>query len=110
MAIFKSTPVTKIINGITVKTSGAALISSAHYKTNGEEAIIVKDVKDCKIELDSTTTEKITIKALCKVLIVADHSIDNQYDEIELNSGASVELRFLRDGWYVMSSDGLKNP
>ena len=110
MAIFKSTPVTKIINGITVNTSTASLISNSHYKTNGEEAIIVKDVKACRIELDSKTTEKITIKALCEVLIVADYSIDNRYDEIELNSGASVELLFLRDGWYVMSSDGLKNP
>jgi hypothetical protein len=109
MAIFKSTPVTKIINGITVKTSGAALISNSHYKTNGEDAIIVKDVKACQIKLDSTTTENITIKALCEVIIVGDYSIDDEYDEIQLNSGASVELRFLKDGWYIMSSDGLKN-
>jgi hypothetical protein len=109
MAIFKSTPVTKVINGITVKTSGAALISNSHYRTNGEDAIIVKDVKACEIELDSKTTEKITIKALCEVIVKADYSIDDEYDEIQLNSGASVELRFLRDGWFIMSSDGLKN-
>ena len=109
MAIFKSTPVTKVINGITVKTSGAALISNSHYKTNGEEAIIIKDVKACQIQLDSTTTENITIKALCEVIIIGDYSIDDEYDEIQLNSGASVELRFLKDGWYIMSSDGLKN-
>jgi len=109
MAIFKSTPVTKVINGLTIKTSEATLISNSNYKTNGESAIIVKDVKACRIELDSETTENITIKALCEVLIVADYSIDDEYDEIQLNAGASVELRFLRDGWFIMSSDGLKN-
>jgi len=109
MAIFKSTPVTKIINGLTIKTSEATLLSNSVYKTNGESAIIVKDLKVCRIELDSTTTENVTIKALCEVLVVADYSIDDEYDEIQLNSGASVELRFLRDGWYIMSSDGLKN-
>ena len=109
MAIFKSTPVTKIINGITIKTSEATLLSNSNYKTNGESAIIVKDLKACQIELDSKTTENITIKALCDVLIIADYSIDDEYDEIQLNSVASVELRFLRDGWYIMSSDGLKN-
>ena len=109
MAIFKSTPVTKVINGLTIKTSEASLITNSNYKTNGESAIIVKDVKGCIIELDSETTENITIKALCEVLIVADYSIDDEYDEIQLNSGASVELRFLKDGWFIMSSDGLKN-
>ena len=109
MAIFKSTPVTKIINGITIKTSEATLLSNSNYKTNGESAIIVKDLKACQVELDSKTTENITIKALCDVLIIADYSIDDEYDEIQLKSGASVELRFLRDGWYIMSSDGLKN-
>lgn len=109
MAIFKSTPVTKIINGVTIKTSESTLLSNSVYKTNGESAIIVKDLKSCRIELDSITTENITIKALCDVLVVADYSIDDEYDEIQLNSGASVELRFLRDGWYIMSSDGLKN-
>ena len=94
MAIFKSTPVTKIINGITIKTSEATLLSNSNYKTNGESAIIVKDLKACQIELDSKTTENITIKALCDVLIIADYSIDDEYDEIQLNHGASVELDF----------------
>lgn len=109
MAIFKTTPVTKIINDLTVKTSECTLLSNARYVTNGESAIIVKDIKNSRIELDSTTTEHITIKSLCDVLIVADYSIDNEYDEIELNAGASIELRFVKDGWYIMSSDGLKN-
>jgi hypothetical protein len=36
-------------------------------------------------------------------------SIDDLYDEIELSSGACVELRYIIDKWYIMSSDGLKN-
>jgi hypothetical protein len=109
MAIYKTKPITKIINGIAIKTSDCTLLSNSNYTTNGESAIIVKDVKECRIELDSNTTEHITIKSLCNVLIVADYSIDDEYDEIELNSGASIELRFVKDGWYIMSSDGLKN-
>jgi hypothetical protein len=109
MAIFKSTPVTKIINGLTVKTSSSALISNSKYTTNGEDAIIIKDVKNCTISLDSKTTEHITIKALTDVLVVGDFVIDEEFNEIELQKGASVELRFLKDGWFIMSSDGLKN-
>jgi hypothetical protein len=110
MAIFKTKPITKIINGIAIKTSDCTLLSNVEYTTSGESAIIVRDVKESKINLDSKTTEHVTIKALCDVLIVADYSIDDEYDEIELNAGASIELRFVKDGWFVMSSDGLKNP
>ena len=61
-------------------------------------------VKVCKLQLDSTTTEHITIKALTDVLVVGDYSIDEEFDEIELQNGASVELRFIRDGlvYYVV--------
>jgi len=109
MAIFKSTPVTKIINGLTIKTSSSVLVSNENYTTNGEDAIIIKDVDYCTITLDSKTTERITIKALSNVLIVSDHLIDDEFNEIELQKGASVELRFLKEGWFIMSSDGLKN-
>ena len=109
MAIFKSTPVTKVINGLTVKTSSSVLLTNSGYTTNGEDAIIVKDVGHCTIHLNSETTEKITIKSLTDVLIISDFMIDDEFNEIELQSGASIELRFLKDGWYIMSSDGLKN-
>lgn len=109
MAIFKSTPVTKIINGLTVKTSSSVLLTNSEYTTNGEDAIIVKDVEYCTINLNSETTERITIKSLTNVLIVSDFIIDDEFNEIEIQSGASIELRFLKDGWYIMSSDGLKN-
>ena len=109
MAIFKSTPVTKVVNGLTVKTSSSVLLTNSGYTTNGEDAIIVKDVEHCTIYLNSETTEKITIKSLTDVLIISDFMIDDEFNEIELQSGASIELRFLKDGWYIMSSDGLKN-
>lgn len=109
MGIFKSTPVTKIINGLTVKTSSSVLLTNDKYTTNGEDSIIVKEVDYCVINLDSKTTEKITIKSLTNVIIVSDFIIDDEFNEIELNSGASIELRFIKDGWYIMSSDGLKN-
>ena len=109
MAIFKSPPITKIINGFAIKTSESSLVSNDTYTTSGEDAIIVKDVKACKVHLDSKTTEHISIKSLTDVLIVGDYSIDEEFDEIELHNGASIELRFIKDGWFIMSSDGLKN-
>jgi len=109
MPIFKSTPVTKIINGLTFKTSESTILSNSEYTTQGESAIIVKDIKESTIKLDSKTTDNVTIKALCDVLIIADYAIDDEYDEIELQHGSSIELRFVKNGWYIMSSDGLKN-
>jgi hypothetical protein len=41
--------------------------------------------------------------------VVGDKEIDEEFTEIELQSGASIELRFIKNGWFIMSSDGLKN-
>jgi len=43
------------------------------------------------------------------VLVVADKPIDEEFDEIELQKGSSVELLSASNWWYIMSSDGLKN-
>ena len=42
-------------------------------------------------------------------IIKTNKLIDEEYEEIQLDKFASVELRFVVDNWYVMSSDGLKN-
>jgi hypothetical protein len=79
------------------------------HKTNGEEFILVKNIDNCKIILDQTTTEHIVIKTLTKVLILPMMGlIDEQYDEILINKGACVELFSVDGNWYVISSDGLK--
>jgi len=85
------------------------VIKDSKYTTSGDHIIIVKDVKLCELTLDSKTTKQVKIKSMADTLIKGDYSIDEEYDEIYLNSGASIELCFIEDGWYIMSSDGLKN-
>ena len=109
MGIIKSYPVTKIVNGLTVNTSDSIICKSISYTTKGESAIVVRGVSECVITLYEKTTDHITIKSMTNVTIKSDKLIDDEYNEIETERGASVELRYIVDGWYIMSSDGLKN-
>lgn len=109
MAIFKSTPIKKIINGVTIETSDYAVVVEKEYTTKGESYVIIRGIPHCTLNLDSKTTDKITIKAMTDVIVVADKPIDEEYDEIELQKGSSVELLSTAKWWYIMSSDGLKN-
>jgi len=85
------------------------IIRESTYKSNGEILIVVKDIPKCDLILDSETSEHIIIKALTKVIIKpSKNRIDENYDEIEINNGACVELYLLEDNWYIVSSDGLK--
>jgi hypothetical protein len=85
------------------------IINTPTYTTNGEYLLIVKDVDSCVITLDNSTTESVKIKVLTKTnIVVNDSLIDNQYDEIEIDNGACVELEFYDGNWYIISSDGMK--
>ena len=109
MSIIKSIPKEKIINGTRVRTSEYSVVSEEEYKTNGEYAIIITGVSNCKLKLDSTTTDRVKIKAMTNVLILPDiNSIDEEWDEISLEKGACVEFVFINKNWYILSSDGLK--
>ncbi len=109
MTIVKSIPVKKFVHGNLYTLSETSIVSEPQYQTNGESFILVKDVQSCKIKLDSKTTEHVTIKALTTVMIVPDiNSIDEEWDQINIDKGACVEFRYLSDHWYIMSSDGLK--
>jgi hypothetical protein len=84
-------------------------VTTPEHRTIGEEFILVKDVPNCKIILDQSSTEHIVIKALTKVLIVPFMGlIDEQYDEILIDRGACVEFFRVDGNWYILSSDGLK--
>jgi hypothetical protein len=112
MTTFKSIPSVKIIAGREIKTSDLVVTNNENYTTNGESVVVCRDVDLCRVHLDHTTTDHITIKAMTNVIVYDDDettSIDDVYDEIELSKGACVELRFIIDKWYIMSSDGLKN-
>ncbi len=85
------------------------IVREPNYITNGEEFILVKDVEQSKITLNSDTTEYIVIKALTKVIIIPiKNKIDEYYDEILIDKGACVEFLMMNDVWYIISSDGLK--
>jgi hypothetical protein len=85
------------------------IVKTSRYTTNGESLILVKDIDECRIILDDTTTEHIIIKTLTKVYITPSRNkIDETYDEIFIDRGACVEFYLLEDNWYIVSSDGLK--
>jgi len=85
------------------------VITDEVYNTKGEVLILAKGVSECKIVLDSETTEHIIIKALTKVYITpSSNKIDELYDEIFIDRGACVEFYLIEDNWYIVSSDGLK--
>jgi hypothetical protein len=109
MAIIRTVPVRKIVNGFEVHTSAVAIVSEEFYSTKGEDVIIIRQVSSCKIKLDSTTTDHVTIKSLSNSLIIPDKGkIDEEWDELSINKGSCVEFRFAGGHWYIMSSDGIK--
>lgn len=109
MAIVKNIPSRRIINGIAIDTSETALVSENKYKTNGEYVIIIQNVHQCDVILDSKTTDHVVIKAMTKVNIIPDtNKIDNEWDEIFLEKYACVEFMYAGGIWWILSSDGLK--
>ena len=110
MAIVKTIPSRRIINGNVINTSEVSVVSELDYVTNGESCIIVRGVPSSVITLNSVTTDHVVIKSMTIVKILPDvGKIDEDYDEIVLDRYASVEFRFANNNWYVLSSDGLKN-
>jgi len=109
MALLKNKPIKKTINGAPTTVYESVVVVQDEYTTYGETYIIVRGVPFSTLNLDSNTTERITIKAMTDVLIVADKPIDEEFNEIELQKGSSVELLSASKWWYIMSSDGLKN-
>lgn len=113
MSILRETPIRKtVIRGnrpIIFDTFDSVIVTDEYYKTNGESVIIVKDVSDCTIELDSSTTDRIKIKTLTNCTLLPDSGrIDEDWDEISVGRGACVELQNIGSVWYILSSDGIK--
>ena len=109
MAIIKTIPSRKVINGFVVETSEISIVSESEYKTNGESCIVIKGVSDSTVILDSTTTDHIVVKSMTRLTIKPDiGKIDEDYDEIVADKYACIEFRFMGGSWYILSSDGLK--
>ena len=113
MPIVKNKPVRKTVfrgeRSLNLDTFETVIVSDEIYKTNGENLLIIKDVAQTKVKLDSTTTEKIKIKTLTNCTIMPDIGrIDEDWDEISIGRGACVELQNVNGIWYILSSDGIK--
>lgn len=109
MGILKTIPSTRLINGQILETSEISIVSETEYRTNGEECVVVRNVLESTIILDSKTTDHVVIKAMTKITIKPDKGkIDEDYDEIVADKYACIEFRFCAGNWYILSSDGLK--
>lgn len=109
MAIVKSIPSKRIINGHAINTSELSVVSELDYRTNGEFCIIVRGILQSFITLDSKTTDHVVIKAMTMVTVRPDvGKIDEEWDELVLDKFACVEFQFVGGNWYILSSDGLK--
>ena len=109
MAVVRTIPSKRIINGNTVVTSEISVVSELDYRTHGESKIVVRGIAHSNVVLDSSTTDHIVVKAMTNVTIIPDiGKIDEEYDEIILDKFACVEFLFVNGHWYILSSDGLK--
>lgn len=109
MAIVRTIPSKRIINGHTIQTSEVSTVSESSYRTNGEACVIVRGVEETVVTLDSTTTDHVVVKAMNYLTVLPDvGKIDEEYDELVMDKFACVEFRFVNKNWYILSSDGLK--
>jgi len=105
MAIIKTIPSRKIINGLVIDTSEISIVSETNYQTNGESCIVVRGVSDSTVILDSKTTDHVVVKSMTRLTIIPD---TGKIDEIVAERYACIEFRFVGGNWYILSSDGLK--
>ena len=85
------------------------IISEPIYKTGEESLLIVRNIEQSEVTLNSETSSKITIKSLSSVIVKTDiGQIDEEWDELLLEKGACVQFQFVEGNWYILSSDGLK--
>jgi len=108
MSVFKSLPISKIINGVEVKVPESSVVTNKSYSTEGESFIVIKNVESCELFLNPQTTDHVVVKSLTNVLVKSNELIDEEFNEVELNKGACVEFKKIGDFWYILSSDGLK--
>lgn len=109
MGIQRSIPSQRVIAGQIINTSEITFVTNPSYTTEGEALIVTKELEFIEINLDSSTTDHVIVKALTQTKIKPIWGlIDEEYSEINISKGACVELYFSFGNWYVVSSDGIK--
>lgn len=109
MAVFRSVSSQRIINGNLIETSDSAIVSNSTYEVNGEYVIITKGISNCEVILNENTSDHVVIKSLTNTIVKTNKLIDDEFSEVELGKGSCVEFKYVNGGWYILSSDGLKN-
>ena len=109
MSIQKSIPMKRVIGNQVLTTSEVCMVSDESYTTEGESVVITKELDEIEIVLNHSNTDHVIVKALTNTKIKPiDGLIDEEYSEINIEKGACVELYYAFGGWFIVSSDGLK--
>jgi len=85
------------------------VITTPTFTTGEETILIVKNIDECYITLNSQKSSRVVVKSLTTVIVKSDvGKIDEDWDELLLEKGACVQFQFVEGHWYITSSDGLK--
>ena len=99
----------RIIGEEVLLTSQVCMISDDTYTTEGESVVITKDLELIEVILNHRNTDHVIIKALTNTKIKPiEGLIDEEFNEINIEKGACVELYYAFGSWFIVSSDGLK--
>ena len=99
----------RVIGEEVLLTSQVCMISDETYTTEGESVVITKDLDSIEVILNHKNTDHVIIKALTNTKIKPiEGLIDEEFNEINIEKGACVELYYAFGSWFVVSSDGLK--
>ena len=78
------------------------------YTTKNDRYLIVKD-NDVIITLDPTENNRHYIKSMTETTLIPHKGlIDESFEEIHMGPQSSIELIWVDNTWYILSSDGLK--
>ena len=109
MSIQKSIPMKRVIGNQVLTTSEVCMISDESYTTEGESVVITKELEYIEIILNHSNTDHVIVKALTNTKIKPiEGLIDEEFNEINIEKGACVELYYAFGSWFIVSSDGLK--
>lgn len=99
----------RVIGEEVLLTSQVCMISDDTYTTEGESVVITKDLELIEVILNHRNTDHVIIKALTNTKIKPiEGLIDEEFNEINIEKGACVELYYAFGSWFIVSSDGLK--
>jgi hypothetical protein len=99
----------RVIGEEVLITSQVCMVSDEKYTTEGESVIITKELENIEVILNHKNTDHVIVKALTNTKIKPiEGLIDEEFNEINIEKGACVELYYAFGSWFIVSSDGLK--